>query len=236
MSTGGQTQRRASLPETVGAWLKLWTPPRDVDVPAVPVRKLLIGGAVAVVVIAAATAIIAPRIADRKDRQAAEDARAKAAALQAQRLRTIAEQRPRSSKAADLKPAAGATDAQKIAARVALVDAAASAITADAKRRVQTGEMRGNPSATTCSPYPPRDVAPQNDLKVHRGVFDCLTTIRSIAATASNGSGSLGYPFRAVVDFDAFSFVWCKTNPVPGERVVPDPRTVVELPRACRAA
>jgi hypothetical protein len=37
------------------------------------------------------------------------------------------------------------------------------------------------------------------------------------------------------VDFDAFSFAWCKTNPVPGERVVPDPRTVVELPRACRA-
>jgi len=63
MSTGGQ--RRASLPETVGAWLKVWTPPRDVIVPAVPVRKLLVGGALAVLVIAAATAIIAPRISDR---------------------------------------------------------------------------------------------------------------------------------------------------------------------------
>jgi hypothetical protein len=220
----------------VGAWLRLWTPPRDVDVPAVPVRKLLIGGAIAVLVVAAATAIIAPRISDRKDRQAAEAAREHDQQLEQRRLRTIAEQRPRSLKAADLRPAAGATDAQKVAARVALVDAAASAITADAKRRVRAGEMRGNPSATTCSPYPPRDVDPRQDLTAHRGVYDCLTTIRTIAATQTNGGGQLGYPFRAVVDFDAFSFAWCKTNPVPGERVVPDPRTVVELPRACRAA
>lgn len=206
------------------------------DVPAVPVRKLLIGGAVAVVVIAAATAIVAPRISDRKARQAAEAAREHDQLIQQRRLRAIAEQRPRSLRAADLKPAAGATDAQKVAARVALVDAAANAITADAKRRVKTGEMRGNPSATTCSPYPPREVDPRQDLKAHRGVYDCLTTIRTIAATSTNGGGQLGYPFRAVVDFDAFSFVWCKTNPVPGERVVPDPRTVVELPKACRAA
>jgi hypothetical protein len=236
MSIGGQRQRRASLPETVGAWLRLWTPPRDVDVPPVPVRKLLIGGAIAVVLIAVATAIIAPRISDRKKEQAAQDAREKAAALEARRVRTIAEQRPRRLSAADLKPAAGAPKAKQIAARGALVLAAQDAITADAKRRVATGEMRGTPSATSCSPYPPRNQDPRQDLSVHRGVYDCLTTIRSISATQTNGGGELGYPFRAVVDFDAFSFVWCKTNPVPGERVVPDPRTVVELPRACRAA
>ena len=57
-----------------------------------------------------------------------------------------------------------------------------------------------------------------------------------IVGTETNVSGQLGYPFRAVVDFKAFSFVWCKTNPVPGERVVPDPRAVVQLPRVCRAA
>jgi hypothetical protein len=220
----------------LGAWLRLWTPPRDVVVPAVPVRKLLIGGAVAVVVVAAATAIIAPRISDRRDRQAAEAAREHDQLIEQRRLRAIAEQRPRSFKAADLKPAAGASDAQQVAARVALVDAAANAITADAKRRVKAGEMRGNPSATSCSPYPPRETDPRQDLKAHRGVYNCLTTIRTIAATSTNGAGQLGYPFRAVVDFDAFSFVWCKTNPVPGERVVPDPRTVVELPKVCRAS
>ncbi len=60
--------------------------------------------------------------------------------------------------------------------------------------------------------------------------------VRAIASTDTNIGGKLGYPFRAVLDFERFSVAWCKTNPVPGERVVPDPRTVLELPKACRAA
>src|SRR4051794_18903277 len=59
MSTGGQ--RRASLPETVGAWLRVWTPPRDVDVPDVPVRKLVIGGGGGGGVLAPPAAVLAPR-------------------------------------------------------------------------------------------------------------------------------------------------------------------------------
>jgi hypothetical protein len=60
--------------------------------------------------------------------------------------------------------------------------------------------------------------------------------VRAIGSTETNIAGQLGYPFRAVLDFHRFRAVWCKTNPVPGERVVPDPRTVLELPEACRAA
>ena len=59
--------------------------------------------------------------------------------------------------------------------------------------------------------------------------------MRAIGSTETNVGGELGYPFRAVLDFDRFSVTWCKTNPVPGEREVPDPRTVIELPPACRA-
>jgi type II secretory pathway pseudopilin PulG len=234
MSTGGQ--RRASLPETVGAWLRVWTPPRDVDVPDVPVRKLLIGTAVALVVIGIGAAILVPRINDRKDRQAAEAAQAHAQLVERRRLQAIHEQQPRTLKAADLAPAAGASDTEQVAARVKLIGAVQAAITADAKRRVAAGEMRGNPTQTACSPYPARDPDPQHDLSATRGVYDCLTTIRAIKATETNIGGQLGYPFRAVVDFKAFAFAWCKTNPVPGERVVPDPRTVVELPPACRAS
>ena len=219
----------------MGAWLKLWTPPRDVVVPAVPVRKLLIGTAIALVVIGAGAAILVPRIDDRKDRQAAEAAREHAALVQRRRLQAIHEQQPRAHRAADLAPAAGASEGEQVAARVALIGVVQDAITADAKRRVQAGEMRGNPGATTCEPYPARDPDPQHDLSARRGVYDCLTTIRAIGATDTNVGGQLGYPFRAVVDFRDFSFAWCKTNPVPGERVVPDPRTVVELPKACRA-
>jgi type II secretory pathway pseudopilin PulG len=233
MSSAGQ--RRASLPETVGAWLRLWTPPRDVEVPAVPVRKLLVGTAIALVVVGVGAAILVPRIEGRKDRQATEAAREKAQAQQAARLRAIHEQRPRRQSAAGLRPAPGASEARQVQARVALLGAVQTAITADAKARVQAGEMRGVPSATTCAPYPPRDPDPQHDLSVPRAVYDCLTTVREIKATNTNIGGQLGYPFRAVVDFKGFSYAWCKTNPIPGERVVPDPRTVVELPKACRA-
>ena len=60
--------------------------------------------------------------------------------------------------------------------------------------------------------------------------------VRAVPSTETNVGGQVGYPFRAVLDFETFSVAWCKTNPVPGERVVPDPRTVLELPKACRAA
>src|SRR3954470_19040357 len=96
-STG---ERRASLPETVGAWLKIWTPPRDVDVPPVPVRKLLIGGAVLAVVLAAGAAVLVPRIDTKKEQTAAADARERAQLREARRLRTIHEQRPRRLRAA----------------------------------------------------------------------------------------------------------------------------------------
>jgi hypothetical protein len=65
-------------------------------------------------------------------------------------------------------------------------------------------------------------------------VFDCLTLVARIRPSAANAAGAIGYPFRAVVDFRTFRYTWCRTNPVPGELSTPDPRTVVELPRACR--
>jgi type II secretory pathway pseudopilin PulG len=232
MTSGGQ--RRASLPEIVGAWLRVWTPPRDVDVPDVPVRKLLIGTAVALVVLGAAGAVIVPRIEGRKDRQAAEAAREHAQLLQARRLQAIREQRPQQLRVPNLRPAAGAPAATRVAARVSLLSAAQTAILADARHRVATGEMRGHPQDTSCEPYPPRDLRPERDLSQTRGVYDCLVGIRAIAATTNDTNGELGYPFRAVLDFKAFSVAWCRMNLVPGEKVIPDPAFVTALPRACR--
>jgi hypothetical protein len=236
MVTGGET-RKASVLETVGAWLRLWTPPRDVEVPPVPVRALLIGGFVLLVVAAGAAALIVPAIDDSKERAAAAEAREAAQRREARRRETIAEQRPRRLDAAALLPAAGAPDAAQVAAREALLRRAESAISDDARERAQAGELDGRPQGTACEPYPKRDRAdwPDRDLATERGVYDCLVFVRSIASTETNVGGQLGYPFRAVLDFERFSVTWCKTNPVPGERVVPDPRTVVELPKACRA-
>jgi type II secretory pathway pseudopilin PulG len=214
--------------------LKIWTPPRDVDVPDVPVRKLLIGTAVALVVLGAAAAVIVPRIEGRKDRQAAEAAREHAQLLQARRLQAIREQRPQQLRVPSLRPAAGAPAATRVAARVSLLGAAQTAILADARHRVATGEMRGHPQDTSCDPYPPRDLRPERDLSQTRGVYDCLVGIRAIAATTNDTNGELGYPFRAVLDFKAFSVAWCRMNLVPGEKVIPDPAFVTALPRACR--
>jgi hypothetical protein len=233
MPSGGQ--RRASLFETLGAWLRIWTPPRDVVVPPVPVRKLLIGAAALVVVGAALAAVLVPRIDAAKDRTAAREASESAARKAARRREVIAQQRPRRRRAADLRPASNTPAPERVAARVELLTRAEETITADARRRAAAGELEGRPGATECEPYPKRDPGPERDLSARAGVYDCLVSVRAIVATKTNVSGTLGYPFRAIVDFDGFSFVWCRTNPVPGERVVPDPRTVLELPKACRA-
>jgi hypothetical protein len=238
MRTGGERKWKASLPETLGAWLRVWTPPRDVEVPAVPVRTLLVGGALLLIVAAGAAALIAPAIDDSKERTAAAEAREAAQRREANRRETIAEQRPRTLDAPSLRPDAGAPAQERVAAREALLRRAETAISDDARARADAGELQGRPQGTECEPYPKRtsrDDWPDHDLTADRGVYDCLVFVRAIASTETNVGGQLGYPFRAVLDFERFTATWCKTNPVPGERVVPDPRTVIELPPACRA-
>jgi hypothetical protein len=240
MVTGGEKKRKASLPATVGAWLKVWTPPRDVEVPPPPPpRTLAVAGALLVIVVAGAAVLIVPAIDSSKERSAAAQAREDAQRREASRRATIREQRPRTLDAASLLPAAGASDAQLVAAREALLRRAETAISDDARARADAGEIEGNPQGTQCEPYPKRsDRAdwPDRDPGAERGVYDCLVFVRAVPATETNVGGQVGYPFRAVLDFERFSVTWCKTNPVPGERVVPDPRLVLELPKACRAA
>src|ERR687896_2376362 len=96
MRPGGEkATRRASVLERVGAWLRIWTPPRDVEVPPVPVRKLVLGGLALLVVAGAATAVVAPRIDDSKDARAAAEARERDQRRAAERERIRVEQRPR---------------------------------------------------------------------------------------------------------------------------------------------
>jgi hypothetical protein len=239
MSTGGETKRKASLPATVGAWLKVWTPPRDVEVAPPPSRRTLaIAAAVLVALVAGAAALIVPAIDSSKDRSAAAQAREDAQRRAASRRETIREQRPRRLDAAALMPAAGAPDADVVSARETLLRRVETAISEDARARADAGELEGRPQGTQCEPYPKRtDRAdwPDRDPGAARGVYDCLVFVRAVPRTETSIGGQVGYPFRAVLDFDSFTVAWCKTDPVPGERVVPDPRTVLELPKACRA-
>jgi hypothetical protein len=231
---GEKERQRATALESLGAWLRIWTPPRDVEVRPVPKRALLIGGAALLAVAIATAALVVPAIDDAKQQadareSAAEDARREAAAR-----RAAESQRATFVSLAALRPPAGSTAAERRAARGAVVTEVEQRITADAQARAAEGEFRRPSGPTACERAPGTPDA-ATDLTVRRGVLDCDTTVRLIAATETNQAGSLAYPFRAVIDFATYRATWCKTSPPPGERLVPDPRRVVELPRACRS-
>jgi hypothetical protein len=209
--------QRASVPEIVGAWLHVWTPPRDVEVPPVPWRKLAIATVVGVIVCGAAAAVIVPAIDRGKQRHAAQERARTAAIRAAERRRLVHEQVPRHARAPALRPS-----------RAALVARVQRDISRDAAARVRAGELKGPVGGTSCRP------AADARSRQGQGVFDCLTVVRQVIPSGASGAGAIGYPFRAVVDWRTFAYTWCKTNPVPAELEVPDPRTVVALPAACR--
>jgi hypothetical protein len=229
MASGGETQRRASLFEILGAWLRLWTPPRDVDIPPVPWRKLIYGTVAVLVAIGAALAVLVPRIDAGKESRAAQDAAAQAHARAVNRQRVVHEQRPRHGADAPLKPPAGASAAETEAARTQLLGKVEAAIFADSQARARAGEIRKVEGPTTCA------LTPGTKAGGAVGVYDCFTVTRRIAPTERTAAGVIGYPFRAIVDFETYSYAWCKTEQIPGERLIPDPRLVVQLPAACRA-
>jgi hypothetical protein len=232
--SGEKTRQRASALETVGAWLRIWTPPRDVEVPPVP-RRALLGVVAGVVAVGVAIAVlVAPQIDDSKQRADALERAAEKARRDAAVRRATENQRPTAVSLAALRPPAGSSAAERLVARGALLSEVEKRITADAKARAAAGELRRPSGPTTCRPKPGTPAA-DTDLTVRRGVYNCDTVVREIVETETNQAGSLTYPFRAVIDFATYRVAWCRTSPVPGERVVPDPRRVVELPAACRA-
>jgi type II secretory pathway pseudopilin PulG len=221
-------QRRASVFEIVGVWLHVWTAPRDVVIPPVPWRKLALWTGVAVVVLGVALAVMIPRINAGKEKRAAASAAEQARAQKVNRERIIRLQQPRTGSAADLKPAAGAPLTERLAARDRLVAGVEAAITADATARGAKGEMSKVQGPTTC------ELAPGAATSGEVGVFDCYTVVRKVPKVETNLAGSIGYPFRAVVHYDTYKYTFCRIEQFPGEQLIPDPRTVVQLPAACR--
>jgi hypothetical protein len=204
---------RASRMETLGAWLGLWTPPRDCEVPPVPWRKVALGAAALVALVVLAAVVVAPAIDEGKRETATAERAAAERRAAARRERLAVEQRARTGRLTVLAPRTRA---------VALVEAA---IGRDAKARFGTA---GAPAAC--------DEAPGEDPTAPRVVFDCSATVREIrgAGEQEGARGSLAIPYRASLDFAARRYAFCKTNPPPAEQAIPDPRSVAELPAVCR--
>jgi hypothetical protein len=203
-------------------------------VPPVPWRRLGVAGLVAGALLGALAAYAIPRIEGSKERAEEREEEEAARRLANRRRRLIAEQRAMRGRART--PAGRLSPAAERRARAGLLRTVERAITADARRRIQAGELEGAALSTQCVPSPSsvERIGAERDLTRDVDAYDCLAVSREIPATGLNPAGALGHPFRAVVDFRRFTFAWCKTNPVPGERAVPEPGEVPPLPRACR--
>ena len=190
------------------------------------------GGAVALVVLVVVVAIVLNAKSDRDARQRAADARAVAA----ERVRLTKLQAPHRGAAPALRPAAGATDQERLAARAALVKTVEGAITRDAQARVRAGQIDGPIRGSQCGPFlrAPDAVPDDRVLSKRVGRYDCVAVRNDIKGDSGSSVGSIGYPFVAALDFRRFTYVWCRNTPAQSERG--EALAFVRLDRACLAA
>ena len=111
---------------------------------------------------------------------------------------------------ADLRAHHSATTA---AGRAAIVAAAETAITDDARARARRGEFRGPVLRTSCKPRG-RPGEPTSGPVV---VYSCIAISFIGPRTTSAPRLVSGQPFQARIDFVARSFTWCKYVPPGGE-------------------
>jgi hypothetical protein len=197
-SAANSAEPRLSRWETLGAWLHIWTPPKGLDVPPVPWRRLAVWGAVAVVVVGIAAAIAVPRIDEGKKQGAAERAAASLKADNAERARLRADQK---------------VHRLKVSAGLPLLPMLETAITADAKTRADAGTIDGQVLGTSCEPAGPHAVRFPGSR-----VFKCF--VKTAAGIPGQGKDvlSTGYPFVATIYGEARQLAWCKQNPHADEK------------------
>ncbi len=211
---------RAAWWEVLGAWLRVWTPPRDVEIPS-PRRALVAAIALVTVTAIVVITLVAPAIDRAKDRDAAASARASAAATSALKARLTAEQRAHRGRAPQVARlfAAG----RREASLVALLAAARTSVDRDIRARVAAGALPGPILRVRCAPR-----ERERGARVH---LDCL------AITADHVHKRihevlLGHPFVVGASLRDGSYAWCKDNAKPGEGSF-GKSTQVPLPAAC---
>jgi hypothetical protein len=176
----------------------VWTPPKGLEVPPVPWRKLVLWGLIGAAVLGAAAAVAVPRIDERKREGAAQRAREQAIADNAERVRLRADQR---------------VHRLAVPSGVDPVSALERGITADAKARVAAKTITGPVLFTTC------EAASANAIQFAGSrVYKCFVK----TATGLRGEGKdvlgTGYPFVATLYTKQRSLAWCKQNPHADEK------------------
>jgi type II secretory pathway pseudopilin PulG len=197
-SAASSAEPRLTRWETVGAWLHVWTPPKGLDVPPIPWRRLALWGVVGLVVVGAAAAIAVPRIDRRKQEGAAQRAREAAAADNAERARLRADQR---------------VHRQTFAAGAAPVAALEAAVTADAEARVAAKTITGPVLSTRCEAADVSAVQFPNSR-----VYKCFVKTATGLPGQDKAVLGTGYPFVATIYTKARVLAWCKQNPHADEK------------------
>jgi hypothetical protein len=216
---------------TVSAWLRLWTPPRGVEVPPVPWVKLAVGGVVALAALVAAFLVVSGEADRSREAEEAREARVEAE-RRAERGRTLAaEARPRFGRGpADVPEAA---DASRFDARRALVRRLERLVATDARARAAAGTLSGPILRGTCEEFPRREsgAPPEDDLERSSGRYECLAVTSEINRSTVTSGGAIGYPFRALADFGRGRVAFCRIAGRPGEGFTRTPD--LRVPRAC---
>ena len=212
---------RATRWEILGARLRIWTPPRDVEIP--PVSRRAVAATITALVLAAVAVVtvVAPAIDRSKQRTAAQERRAHAAAVAKQRVHLVAEQRARRARSAAVARlhAAG----REVAARAALLADARAHVDRDVRARVAGGQLDGPIRDVRCH-YRSHDAGP----RVH---VECLA-ITSVLVRPKAPTVYVGHPFVVAGSLRDGRYAWCKENPPAGEGFAGQGVSVA-LPAAC---
>jgi hypothetical protein len=197
-------------------------------------RRWAIGGGIVAVIVALAAVGTVLALGDRDDRQAREKTRQTKLVAEL-RARLARVQAPHRGAARALRPPAGASDAERLAARKALVGAVEERITADARARAKAGELDGPIRSTACGPILKSKAAIPDDRVLSKdiGRYDCVAIKSDVVAQKGEKVAELGHAFVAALNFDTYTYTWCRNTPAQGERGVA--LVFVRLDRACLA-
>jgi cell division protein FtsB len=194
-------------------------------------RILAIAAGVLAVATAVALVLAIPAIDDSKSDRAAAQQRAEEQRLAERTAQLRAEMRLLQGRGTAVR---GLEGAAAVNARRALAAEVAAAVERDASTRVQSGELENPVLGVECERYPrgARGENPATDLSSPTGRYACLAVTAEVPASRYSEGSSVGYPYRALVDFPAGEFTYCKVSGKPGEgsltREFP-----VQVPRAC---
>ena len=226
MPTGAPRDRYEPLPSLpeIPAFLLRRLGPRGRRA-AAALGGLLVAG------IAAFAVFGLPAVQDTKQERAA----AEQAAIDASRAQEVARIRAEQYVLRGTgTPARGLEGAAAIAARQALAADLSEAVEDDARARVVAGELEQGILRAECERYPrgAHGEDPATDLASRTGRYSCI----AVTADAPRGletqeSSSIGYPYRAMVDFTTGRLAYCKVSGRPGEGALRD--VSVRVPAAC---